>query len=325
MEFSEEIRRIVARWVTAVRDGDAAAVVARLSETQALLSIGTDPGEWWSGNEVAALWQRQLGEYGGFPFQWNEIEAWEEGTVGWGAARIAIATGDQAFEARATFVLHLEHGEWRVVQAHLSVPRANEEILGVKLPVSVAQLRETIERERPDMSSSASADGTVTVVFTDIVDSTVLNARLGDRAWRDVLLRHFAIIREAVAANGGTVVQTQGDGSMLAFSSARRALACCREIQSTMQIAFGEMSPPIRVRIGAHTGEALHEGDQFFGSTLNFAARVSSHAIGGEVLVSGLVHDLVAGDHGAHFVESRDVELKGFSGLHRLFALDVGS
>jgi adenylate cyclase len=79
----------------------------------------------------------------------------------------------------------------------------------------------------------------------------------------------------------------------------------------------------MRADSDADRGEALREGDQFFGSTLNFAARVSSHAIGGEILVSSLVHDLAAGDPEARFIQSRDVELKGFSGLHRLFALDT--
>ena len=56
--------------------------------------------------------------------------------------------------------------------------------------------------------------------------------------------------------------------------------------------------------------------------TVNYAARVASHALGGEVLVSSLVHDLVA-DSGIEFLESRDVELKGLDGTHRLFAVAV--
>jgi len=76
------------------------------------------------------------------------------------------------------------------------------------------------------------------------------------------------------------------------------------------------------VRIGVHTGDALHEADRFFGTTVNYAARVASHALGGEVLVSSLVHDLVS-DSGIKFIESRDVELKGLDGTHRLFAVAV--
>ncbi|MCW2964400.1 MAG: adenylate/guanylate cyclase protein [Actinomycetia bacterium] len=110
---------------------------------------------------------------------------------------------------------------------------------------------------------------------------------------------------------------------MLAFSSARRAVTCARAIQEAIDDAFVEASPPLRVRIGVHTGDALHEADHFYGTTVHYAARVASNALGGEVLVSNLVRELVAGaDFG--FRESREVELKGLEGSHRLFALELG-
>jgi adenylate cyclase len=87
--------------------------------------------------------------------------------------------------------------------------------------------------------------------------------------------------------------------------------------------SFADASPPIRVRIGVHTGDALQEADHFFGTTVHYAARVASHALGGEVLVSNLVRELVAGP-GIEFLESREVELKGLEGSHRLFAVDLG-
>jgi adenylate cyclase len=138
----------------------------------------------------------------------------------------------------------------------------------------------------------------------------------------DLLRRHNAIIEEATAEHGGTVVETQGDGSMLAFSSARRGVACAQAIQREIGSAFADRSPPIRIRIGVHTGDALQEADHFFGKTVHYAARVASHALGGEVLVSNVVHDLVSGP-GIDFQESREVELKGLESLHRLFALDL--
>src|SRR5262249_30869841 len=138
----------------------------------------------------------------------------------------------------------------------------------------------------------------------------------------DLLRRHNALIEEATATHGGTVVETQGDGSMLAFSSARRAIACAQSIQHEITTAFGDASPPVRVRIGVHTGDALHSADRFFGTTVHYAARVASQALGGEVLVSNLVRDLVAGA-GIGFLESRDVELRGLDGSHRLFAVDL--
>jgi class 3 adenylate cyclase len=109
---------------------------------------------------------------------------------------------------------------------------------------------------------------------------------------------------------------------MLAFSSARRAVACAQTIQQEISRAFSAGSPPIRVRIGVHTCDALNEADGFFGKTIHYAARVTGQALGGEVLVSSVVHDLVSGT-GIEFQESRDVELKGLEGFHRLFAVNL--
>jgi class 3 adenylate cyclase len=111
---------------------------------------------------------------------------------------------------------------------------------------------------------------------------------------------------------------------MLAFSSARRAVACAKAIQGEIAAAFVDASPPVSVRIGVHTGDALHEADHFFGTTVNYAARVAGHALGGEVLVSNLVHELVATPGtDVRFRDSRDAELKGLDGTHRLFAVDL--
>lgn len=307
------------RWLSAIAEGDADAVMGRISEQPGMLGIGTDPDEWW-GVPERLVWRRQIELTGGFPMTWGEIGAWEEATVGWAAARMALRGHEEAADARVTLVLHLERGEWKIVQAHWSFSTPNQDAFGVKLPVTLDQLERTVQREQPDLSNNLAADGTVTIVFTDIVDSTVLITRLGDHAWLELLRRHNALITETTEAHGGTVVETQGDGSMLAFSSARRAVACAKAIQHGIDGAFAEASPPIRVRIGTHTGDALHEGDHFVGTTVHYAARVAGHALGGEVLVSYLVRELVAGPD-IEFLEGRDVELKGLEGTHRLYAL----
>jgi adenylate cyclase len=322
MESSEEIRRVVERWCVAARDGDVETIMAKFSGHAGVLVIGSDAEEWWHA-EDAAVWRKQFEEMGGFPIEWDEIEAWEEGTVGWAGAKIAF-TGpeDEIFPMRVTLVFHLERGEWKAVQFHFSACTPNVELLGKELTVSLEQLEETIRNERPDLSSTLAADGTVTIVFTDIVDSTLMLARLGDAAWVDVIKRHNAVIEEATAAHGGTVVETQGDGSMLAFSSARRAVACAQAIQRGIAEAFADTSPPIRVRIGVHTGDAIQEAEHFFGTTVHYAARVAHQACGGEVLVSSLVRELVGNEpSNPSFLESREVELKGLAGRHRLYAL----
>jgi class 3 adenylate cyclase/ketosteroid isomerase-like protein len=323
VEPSEEISRVVARWIAATGSGDAGAVFARISDNPGALSIGSDPDEWWHGEEAIAIWQRQFEEAGPYRFEAGSIEAWEEGTVGWAATRIKVDLGETTRDARLTCVLHLERDEWRIVQHHLSFAQPNEAVFGASLTVSLEQLEQAVRRERPDLSAARAADGTVTIVFTDVVDSTVLNARLGDHAWREVLLRHRELIAQATESSDGSVVETIGDGTMLAFPSARRAIACAKEIQRAVAREFGDASPPIQVRIGAHTGEALRDGDVFFGATLNYAARVASHALGGEVLVSSLVRQLVEGGPDIQFREAREVELKGLPGMHTLYAIDL--
>ena len=89
-----------------------------------------------------------------------------------------------------------------------------------------------------------------------------------------------------------------------------------------MSMTFADDSPPIRVRIGVHTGDAIQEADRFFGTTVHYAARVASQALGGEVLVSNVVRELVE-NSGIEFTQSREVELKGLEGRHRLFAVDL--
>jgi class 3 adenylate cyclase len=322
VEPSEEIRRVVARWTRAIAEGDAECL-ERLSEHAGTLIVGTDSAEWWRGAETRAVWGRQLEELRGvFSVRADEIEAWEEGSVGWAALKETISVDGETREARATYVLRLEHGEWKVVQAHWSLPQAKLETFGRALTVTIDELEKIVQHERPDLSGTLDSEGTMTIVFTDIVDSTVLLGRLGDRAWLESLRRHNAIIEQATEEHGGTVVETQGDGSMLAFPSARRAVACAQAIQRAVSGAFAEASPPITVRIGVHTGDAIHEDDHFFGTTVHYAARVASEASGGEVLVSSVVRDLVAGPS-VDFRESREAELKGLGGLHRLFVVDL--
>ena len=125
--------------------------------------------------------------------------------------------------------------------------------------MTIDELATIVQRDQPNLSEMLNPEGTVTIVFTDIVDSTVLLRRLGDQAWLEILQRHNAVIEETTAAHGGTVVETQGDGSMLAFPSVRRAVACSQAIQSAIAGTFAGHAPPIRVRIGMHTGDALRQ------------------------------------------------------------------
>jgi class 3 adenylate cyclase/ketosteroid isomerase-like protein len=322
VERSEELRSITARLWAAFSLGDVEAVVARLSFEEGVSAFGTDPTEFLHDAGQIERYTRAsfdaLG--GGWPLGPAAVDAWDEGRVGWSIVRsevVAIPDGPQPL--RVTFVFHLERDEWKVVHQHWSVGVANEPVFGVSVPLEA--LAVAVRDEQPDLTASAAPDGTVTMAFTDIEDSTKLNASFGDRAWFEVLRAHNEIVARLTAEHGGTIVKRQGDGFMLTFPSSRRGLACAQSIEKEMGETFNDPGSPIKVRIGLHVGEAIHESNDFFGHAVNYAARVAGAAQGGEVLVSTLVHALAEHTGEFAFAEPRQVELKGIEGRQTVYPL----
>jgi len=117
------------------------------------------------------------------------------------------------------------------------------------------------------------------------------------------------------------VVKNQGDGFMLAFASARRAVSCAQAIERAVDDTFRDPGSLIRVRIGLHLGEPVREADDFFGHVVSYAARVASSAAGGEVVVSHLLHDILVQTGEVEFGEPRQIQLKGIDGLQTVFPL----
>jgi class 3 adenylate cyclase len=152
-----------------------------------------------------------------------------------------------------------------------------------------------------------------TVLFTDIVDSTAHMADVGDRAWRELLERHHAIVRSQLARARGSEVDTAGDGFFAAFDGPARAVRCAKAIVD------GVSELGIYVRSGLHTGECELVDGKISGIAVHTGARVASHAGPGEVLVSSTVKDLVAGS-GLEFEDRGLHELKGVPGEWRLYA-----
>jgi len=150
-----------------------------------------------------------------------------------------------------------------------------------------------------------------TVLFTDIEGSTSMMQRLGDEKGRAVLREHEVITREALKAHGGTEVKTMGDGFMASFSSATAALECAIAMQQAFAEHNESAEEPTRVRIGLNAGEPIAEEADLFGTAVVLAARVAAKAEGGEILVSDVVRQLVAGK-GFLFSDRGDVVLRGF-------------
>jgi len=153
-----------------------------------------------------------------------------------------------------------------------------------------------------------------TVMFTDIVGSTVRAAELGDNRWRDLLATHDGAVRRELKRFEGREVKTTGDGFFATFTAPSRAIACARALRD------GVRQLGIDVRIGLHTGECELMGDDVGGVAVHTGARVAALAEGGEILVSSTVKDLVAGSR-VDFVERGAHQLKGVPGEWRLFAV----
>ena len=153
-----------------------------------------------------------------------------------------------------------------------------------------------------------------TVLFTDIVGSTDVAARIGDGRWQNLLAAHNEAARVAIDGYGGIEVKTTGDGFLARFDAPARALACARAIRS----ATASLS--LEIRAAVHTGEVELVGDDIRGLAVHLASRILALAGPGEILASATTRDLVDGsglvleDRGRH-------ELKGIVGAREVFAL----
>ena len=177
-------------------------------------------------------------------------------------------------------------------------------------------------RETKQLLGSHDFEGTITIVFSDIESSTERATSLGDTAWMKVLNRHNEIVRRNVRQWSGHEVKNQGDGFMLTFPGARRALRCMIAVQQ--ELAESERvdeEGSVRIRVGVHTGEVISAGDDIFGRHVMIAARVAGHAAGREILTSALVHEIANARGDLQFEQPRLVTLKGIEGEHLVYPL----
>lgn len=150
------------------------------------------------------------------------------------------------------------------------------------------------------------------ILFTDIVGSTEHLARVGDQAWRELILAHDDRSRRAIERHGGRVVKSTGDGVLATFEGPAQAVRGAQEIAASL----GELG--LEVRAGVHVGEIETVGDDVTGVTVNVAARIAAMASASEILVSSTVKDLTPGS-GLSFEEAGEHELKGVPERWHLF------
>ena len=157
-----------------------------------------------------------------------------------------------------------------------------------------------------------------TIMFTDIVGSTEIAARLGDSGWRELLERHHALVRRQLDRFRGQEIDTAGDGFVASFDGPARAIRCAKAIADSVTAL------DLEIKAAIHTGECEVADGKLAGIAVHIASRIADQAQPGEVLVSSTVRELVAGsqirfaDRGAH-------ALKGIPGEWRVFSVEDAS
>ena len=181
--------------------------------------------------------------------------------------------------------------------------------------VSTEEPKEVVEKAELDQ-------GTITIVFSDIENSTQRATAMGDVAWMKVLKNHNDLIARHVEKWSGTVVKNQGDGFMLTFNGARQALRAMIDVQRELEEeAAQNADTAVRIRVGVHTGEVIADEGDIFGKHVMLAARVGGLADGGEILVSSIVKEIAAARGDLDFGEPKVVALKGIEGDHVVYQL----
>jgi class 3 adenylate cyclase len=153
----------------------------------------------------------------------------------------------------------------------------------------------------------------MTVMFTDIVESTGMAVGLGDAAWTELLGQHNEILRDLIDSYSGEEVKTIGDGFLAVFMSSAKAVEC--GLMASSQVH--ELG--LKIRAGAHTGELEVQPDDVLGLSVNVAARITALAGADEVLVSESLRDMCAGAS-LGFQDRGEYELKGVPGMWHLYS-----
>lgn len=197
-------------------------------------------------------------------------------------------------------------------------------------PAAATNIRETsmdavaraVEAAPPPVQPAELDHGTITIVFSDIENSTQRATAMGDVAWMRVLSAHNEIITRYVEKWGGNVVKNQGDGFMLTFNGARAALRAMIDVQRDLA-RYSDEHPDmgVRIRVGVHTGEVIAEQGDIFGKHVMLAARVGGLADGGQILVSSIVKEIASARGDLAFGAPETVSLKGIEGDHVVYQL----
>ncbi|TMV07821.1 guanylate cyclase [Ruegeria sediminis] len=314
---SPELEAIAMRWARALISADGDTLANLLSDSDALLFCGTDDSERMEGNALRDAYAAHVREIPCGTILDCNVRAYETGNSGWSHWWGTIDFGNRGIPipSRISLVFGMEKGIWKVQHINNSFSTSNLELLGYQH----SALDNLLEAAREIDPQVAHAD-IASVMFTDIAGSSSVAAAVGDKTWTTAINRHLALLKELIAGHDGKLVKSLGDGTMSTFSSAGAAMSAACDIQGRLQAETDE--PKLQVRIGIHTGDVMHSGDDFFGTVVNKAARIAALARPGEIRVSDATRIMVGGSPEFTFSDQARISLKGLEGEHLVYRLD---
>ena len=305
--------------MVAIQTGDTSTARGLIVNRPETLLVG-NRGEWLYGAEAYEVFSAQLSVMPEYDRTFHSLEAYENGSTGWGAATsTATLPNGTSVDARTTAVFHLEEGVWRVVQWHASSPIDGDSFVDIEVPKTLSDLVDSLDNDLNSKLAARFDTEQVAFVISDIEDSTSHGVELGDLVWTDTVNRHFDQVDRITDVHRGTVVKTMGDGVLIAFDTSEDAVLAAVAIQRSVNER--DDVGHYKIRIGVHVGQAVHSDDDYFGYTVNKTARLASAASGNEILVSQPVADEVRGLEGLTVGEPRELNLKGLPGTHTAYPL----
>ncbi len=202
---------------------------------------------------------------------------------------------------------------------------AHGEVANAIIPVDLAAVEAFLGRISDPRALAGTApavdSGLRSIMFTDLVGSTEMMARLGDAAALELVRVHDALVRRGLETFGGREVKHTGDGIMASFDKAANAVHAAADIQRRFAAFNADASETLSVRIGVHAGEPVEHGNDLFGATVHLAARLCSEAGANEIVISDFVRELCEDDP-TSFVALGERALKGFPSKIPVFRFD---
>jgi class 3 adenylate cyclase len=203
-------------------------------------------------------------------------------------------------------------------EAHGAIPNA---IIPVDLAAVEAFLGRIGDPRAAPGAAAAADSGLRAVMFTDIVGSTEMTARLGDGAALELVRAHDALVRRGLEAYGGREIKHTGDGIMASFDNVANSVRSAADIQRRFAAYNADVSETLSVRIGIDAGEPVEDHNDLFGSTVQLASRLCSEAEANGIIVSGFARELCQED-ATRFVALGERRFKGFADKAQVFRFE---